>query len=73
MTKRPQIGHDRTSGQEIANDEIGHRLEGGQSQVGVPEAAASEVELSCSYTLNGAPPFANGGIALCQHRRTSVN
>ena len=28
MTKRPQIGHDRTSGQEIANDEVGQPLQG---------------------------------------------
>ena len=37
MTKRPQIGHDRTSGQEIANDEVGQHLQGGQGQVGGPQ------------------------------------
>ena len=37
MTMRPQIGHDRTSGQEIANDEVGQHLQGGQGQVGGPQ------------------------------------
>ena len=37
MAKRPQIGHDRTSGQEIANDEVGQHLQGSQDQVGGPQ------------------------------------
>ena len=37
MTKRPQIGHDGTSGQEIANNEVGQHLQGGQGQVGGPQ------------------------------------
>ena len=37
MTKRPQIGHDGTSGQEIANDEVGKHLQGSQGQVGGPQ------------------------------------
>ena len=37
MTKRPQIGHDGTSGQEIANDEVGQHLQGGQGQVSEPQ------------------------------------
>ena len=37
MTKRPQFGHDRTSGQEMTNDEVGQRLQGGQGQVGGPQ------------------------------------
>ena len=34
MTKRPQIWHDGTSGQEMTNDEVGLGLQGGQGQVG---------------------------------------
>ena len=34
ITKRPTIGHDGTSGQEIANDEADQRVQGGQGQVG---------------------------------------
>ena len=37
MTKRPQIGHYGTSGQEIANDEVGQHLPRGQGQVGGPQ------------------------------------
>ena len=37
MTKRPQIGHHGTSGQEIANDEVGQHLQGSQVQVGGPQ------------------------------------
>ena len=37
MTKRPQIGHDGTSGQESANDEVDQHLQGGQGQVGGPQ------------------------------------
>ena len=37
MTKRPQIGHDGTSGQEKANDEVGQHVEGGQGQDGGPQ------------------------------------
>ena len=37
MTKRPQIGHDGTSGQEKTNDEVGQHLQGGQGQVGGPQ------------------------------------
>ena len=37
ITKRPQIGHDGTSGQEIANDEVGQHLQGGRGQVGGPQ------------------------------------
>ena len=37
MTNRPQIGHDGTSGREIANDEFGQHLQGGQGQVGGPQ------------------------------------
>ena len=33
----PQIGHVETSGQEMANDEIGQRLQGGQGQVSGPQ------------------------------------
>ena len=37
MTKRPQIGHDRTSGQEMANDKVCQHLQGGQGRVGGPQ------------------------------------
>ena len=37
MTKRPQIGHDGSSGQEMTNDEVGKDVEGGQGQVGGPQ------------------------------------
>ena len=37
MTKRPRIGHDWTSGQEITSDEVGQNLQGGQGQVGGPQ------------------------------------
>ena len=37
MTKRPQIGHDGSSGQEMTNDEVGQHVEGGQGQVGGPQ------------------------------------
>ena len=41
MTKRPQIGHDGTSGQESANDEVDQHLQGGQGQVGGPQVPLS--------------------------------
>ena len=34
MTKRPRIGHDGTSGQEMANDKVSQPQEGDQGQVG---------------------------------------
>ena len=37
MTKRPQIGHDGTSGHEKANDEVGQHLQGGQGHVSGPQ------------------------------------
>ena len=37
MTKRSQIGHDGTSGHEMANDEVGQHLQVGQGQVGGPQ------------------------------------
>ena len=37
MTKRPQIGHDGSSGQEMTNNEVGQHVEGGQGQVGGPQ------------------------------------
>ena len=37
MTKRPHIGHDGSSGQEMTNDEVGQSLHGGQGQVGGPQ------------------------------------
>ena len=37
MTRRPQIGYDRTSGQDITNAEVDQRLQGGQGQVGGPQ------------------------------------
>ena len=37
MTKRPRIGHDGTSGQEMANDKIGQPQEDDQGQVGGPQ------------------------------------
>ena len=37
MTKRPQIGHDGTSGYEMVNDEVGQHLQGGQGHVGGPQ------------------------------------
>ena len=37
MAKRPRIGHDGTSGQEMANGEVGQHLQGGQGQVGGPQ------------------------------------
>ena len=37
MTKRPQIGHVGTSQQEMANEEVGQPLQGGQGQVGGPQ------------------------------------
>ena len=37
ITKRPQIGHDETSGQEMTNDEVGQRLQGGHGQVSGPQ------------------------------------
>ena len=37
MTKRPQIGHVGPSSQEIAGEEVGQRLQGGQGQVGGPQ------------------------------------
>ena len=37
MTKRPEIGHVGTSSQEIPNEEVSQRLQGGQGQVGGPQ------------------------------------
>ena len=37
MTKRPQIGHDGTSGQEMTYDEVSQCLQGGQGQVSGPQ------------------------------------
>ena len=37
MTRRPQIWHVGTSEQEMANDEVGQRLQRGQGQVGGPQ------------------------------------
>ena len=37
MTKRPQIGHDGTSRQEMTNIEVGQHVEGGQGQDGGPQ------------------------------------
>ena len=37
MTKRPQIGHDGTSGQEMANDKVSKPQEGDRGQVGGPQ------------------------------------
>ena len=37
MTKRPRIGHDGTSGQEMANDKVSQHQEGDQGQVGGPQ------------------------------------
>ena len=37
MTKRPQVRHDGTSGQEMTNDEVGLGLQGGQGQVDGPQ------------------------------------
>ena len=37
MTKRSQVGHDGSSGQEMANDEVNKCLQGGQGQVGGPQ------------------------------------
>ena len=37
MRKRPQTGHDGSSGQEMANSKVGQHLGGGQGQVGVPQ------------------------------------
>ena len=62
MTKRPRIGHDGTSGQEMANDKVYQRLQGGQVQVGRPQVPllghGSEIEtpnLACGEyrTRNG--------------------
>ena len=39
MTKRPQIGHDGTSGQEMANNEVCQHLQGGQGQVSGPQVS----------------------------------
>ena len=36
ITKRPKIGHDGTSGQEMTNDEVGQHVQGGQGQDGGP-------------------------------------
>ena len=37
MTKRPRIGHNGTSGQEMANDKVSLPQEGDQGQVGGPQ------------------------------------
>ena len=37
MTKRPKIGHVKTSGEEMAYDEGGQGLQGGQGQVSGPQ------------------------------------
>ena len=37
MTKKPRIGHDGTSGEEMANDKIGQPQEDDQGQVGGPQ------------------------------------
>ena len=37
MTKRPRIGHDGTSGQEMANEKFSQPQEGDQGQVGGPQ------------------------------------
>ena len=37
MTKRPRIGHDGTSGEEMTNDKISQPQEGDQGQVGGPQ------------------------------------
>ena len=39
MTKRPQIGHDGTIRQEIANDEVGQHVKGGQGQDSGPQVS----------------------------------
>ena len=37
MTKKPRIGQDWTSGQEMFNDKVSQPQEGGQGQVGGPQ------------------------------------
>ena len=37
MAKRPRIGHDGTSGQEMANDKVSQPQEGNLDQVGGPQ------------------------------------
>ena len=48
MTKRPRIGHDGTSGQEMAIDKVSQPQEGDQGQDGVPQVPlishGSEIE-----------------------------
>ena len=39
MTKRPQIGHDGSSGQEMTNYEVGQHVKGGQGQEGGPQVS----------------------------------
>ena len=39
MTKRPKIGHVKTSGEEMAYDEVGQCLQGGQGQVDGPQVS----------------------------------
>ena len=39
MKKRPQIGHDWSSGQEMTIDEVGQHVEGGQDQDGGPQVS----------------------------------
>ena len=60
MTERPRIGHDWTSGQEMANDKVCQHLQGGQGQVGGPQVPllghGNEVESpnwACRYSWTG--------------------
>ena len=59
MTKRPQIGHDGTSGHEMANNKVGQHLQGDQSQVGGPP-----VPLLSHLNETKSPNWA------CRHCRT---
>ena len=58
MTKRPQIGHNGSSGQEMTNDEVGQHVKGGQGQDGGPQVPllghGDEIETpNLAYTKYG--------------------
>ena len=70
MTRRPRIGHDGTSGQEMANDKVCQCLQGGQGQVGGPQVSllghGDEIEdrnWVCREELGTQTPASLGGMS----------
>ena len=70
MRYRPQIGHVGNTGQEMANDEVGQHLQGGQGQVGGPQVPllghGDEIEdrnWVCREELGTPTPASLGGMS----------